>query len=127
MKIEHIAITVSDLERAKDFFVKYFGCTLGTNYHNPRTGLHSCFVRFDGETRLELMQWEGIDVVPARLQDKTYFHLSVSVGSKEQVDAMTARLQADGYTVKSGPRTTGDGYYESVIVLFDGIELEITI
>lgn len=126
MKIEHIAITVSDLERAKDFFVKYFGCTLGTNYHNPRTGLHSCFVRFDGETRLELMQWEGIDVVPARLHDKTYFHLSVSVGSKEQVDAMTTRLQADGYAIMSGPRTTGDGYYESVIALFDGIELEIT-
>jgi lactoylglutathione lyase len=126
MKIEHIAITVSDLERAKDFFVKYFGCTLGTNYHNLRTGLHSCFVRFDGETRLELMQWEGIDVVPARLHDKTYFHLSISVGSKEQMDAMTTSLQADGYAIKSGPRTTGDGYYESVIALFDGIELEIT-
>ena len=62
-----------------------------------------------------------------KLQDKTYFHLSVSVGGKEQVDAMTARLQADGYVIKSGPRTTGDGYYESVIALFDGIELEITI
>jgi len=127
MKIEHIAITVSDLERAKDFFVKYFGCTLGTNYHNPRTGLHSCFVRFDGETRLELMQWEGIDVVPARLHDKTYFHLSISVGSKEQVDNLTSHLQSDGFTVKSGPRTTGDGYYESAISIFDGIELELTV
>ena len=127
MKIEHIAITVSDLERAKEFFVRYFGCTLGENYHSPRTGLHSCFVRFDGEARLELMQWEGLEFVPTRLQGKTYFHLSVSVGSKEQVDAMTARLQADGYTVKSGPRTTGDGYYESVIIPFDSIELELTI
>lgn len=127
MKINHLAITVSDLQRAKDFFARYFGCTMGTDYHNPRTGLHSCFVSFDGEPRLELMQWEGIKVVPARLQDKTYFHLSVSVGSKEQVDAMTARLQTDGYTVKSGPRTTGDGYYESAIALWDGIEIEITI
>ena len=127
MKIEHIAITVSDLERTKEFFVRYFGCTLGENYHNPRTGLHSCFVHFGGEALLELMQWDGIDFVSARLQDKTYFHLSVSVGSKEKVDVKTARLQADGYTIKSGPRTTGDGYYESVIIPFDGIELELTI
>ena len=127
MKIDHIAITVSDLERAKEFFVQYFGCTLGENYHNPRTGLHSCFVRFDGEARLELMQWDGIHFMPQKLQDKTYFHLSISVGSKEQVDTMTDRLQADGYIVKSVPRTTGDGYYESVIALWDGIELEITV
>ena len=127
MKIDHLAITVSDLQRAKDFFVRYFGCTLSTDYRNPHTGLHSCFVSFDGEARLELMQWDGIHFMPQKLQDKTYFHLSISVGSKEQVDTMTDRLQADGYIVKSGPRTTGDGYYESVIALWDGIELEITV
>ncbi len=128
MKIEHIAIVVSDLQRAKDFFCMYFGGVVSAqDYHNLCTGLHSCFVSFDGEARLELMMWESIPFVPAHLQEKSYFHLSMSVGSKEQVDAMTARLQADGYTVKSAPRTTGDGYYESVVVPFDGIEVEITI
>jgi len=126
MKLDHLAITVSDLERTKNFFVKYFNCKLGKDYHNPRTGLHSCFVSFEGETRLELMRWDDIDFAPKHLQEKTYFHLSVSVGNKEEVDAMTARLQTDGYAVKSNPRTTGDGYYESVIVPFDSIELEIT-
>ena len=128
MRIEHLAIVVSDLQRAKDFFCTYFGGVVhAPDYHNPRTGLHSCFVAFDGEARLELMMWENIPYAPAHLQDKSYFHLSMSVGSKEQVDALTARLQADGYTVKSAPRTTGDGYYESVIMPFDGIEVEITI
>ena len=127
MKLEHIAIVVSDLQRAKDFFVKYFGSTLGTDYHNPRTGLHSCFVSFDGQARIELMKWDGIEFTPAQLEDKVYFHFSISLGSKEQVDNLTARLQSDGYVVKSGPRTTGDDYYESAISIFDGIELELTI
>ncbi|MBE6326135.1 MAG: glyoxalase [Bacteroidales bacterium] len=128
MKIEHFAIVVSDLQRAKDFFCTYFGGVVpATDYHNPHTGLHSCFVSFDSEARLELMQWENIPFSSPHLQEKSYFHLSMSVGNKEQVDALTARLQTDGYLVKSAPRTTGDGYYESVIVPFDGIEVEITI
>ena len=133
-KIEHLAIVVSDLQRAKDFFCTYFdGVVPSPDYHNPRTGLHSCFVTFDGDTRLELMQWGNLtshSEAVSQQSDLTFhsaFHLSMSVGSKEQVDALTARLQSDGYTVKSAPRTTGDGYYESVIVPFDGIEVEITI
>jgi len=128
MRIEHLAIAVSDLQRAKEFFCTYFGgIASAPDYHNPRTGLHSCFVSFDGNTRMELMQWDGVPFAAAHLRDKPFFHLAMSVGSREQVDAMTARLEADGYTVKSAPRTTGDGYYESVIVPFDGIEVEITI
>ena len=128
MKIEHLAIVVSNLQRAKEFFCTYFsGVVPAPDYHNPRTGLHSSFVTFDGEARLELMMWENSPFAPAHLQDKSYFHLSMSVGSKEQVDALTARLQADGYMLKSAPRTTGDGNYESVIVPFDGVEVEITV
>ena len=127
MKLEHIAIVVSDIQRAKDFFTKYFACTQGADYYNPRTGLHSCFVSFDGEARIELMKWDGVDFTPSKLNDKVYFHFSISLGSKEQVDNLTSRLQSDGFTVKSGPRTTGDGYYESAISIFDGIELELTV
>jgi len=132
MKIEHFAIVVSDLQRAKDFFCTYFGGVVHTlDYYNPRTGLHSCFVTFDGGARLELMTWAEVPPLDGetglRRKGHTLFHLSMSVGSKEQVDALTARLQANGYTVKSAPRTIGDGYYESVIVPFDGIEVEITI
>ena len=45
-----------------------------------------------------------------------WIHLAFSVGSKEKVDALAARLKADGYEVISGPRTTGDGYYESAAI-----------
>ena len=51
----------------------------------------------------------------------------MSVGSREAVDEMTARLVADGYRHVSGPRVTGEGYYESCILLNGGEELELTI
>ena len=56
-----------------------------------------------------------------------YAHIAFSVGSKEKVDALTAELKADGYEVVSGPRTTGDGYYESCIIAIGGNQIEITV
>jgi len=59
--------------------------------------------------------------------DRTgYIHVAFSVGSREKVDELTARLKADGYEVVSGPRTTGDGYYESCVVAVEGNQIEIT-
>ena len=37
------------------------------------------------------------------------------------------RLKLDGYEVISGPRTTGDGYYESCIIGIEGNQIEITV
>ena len=56
-----------------------------------------------------------------------YAHIAFSVGSKEKVDALTIELKTDGYEVISGPRTTGDGYYESCIVAIEGNQIEITV
>ena len=53
--------------------------------------------------------------------------MAFSVGSKEKVYELTELLKADGYEVVSGPRTTGDGYYESCIVAIEGNQIEITI
>lgn len=139
MNINHIALNVHNLEATKDFFCKYFGGTANSGYHNPRTGLHSYFIDFpDGGARLELMHWEDMpndtpnkpiaQTSAANLDHSTgYTHLSISVGSKEAVDELTARLAADGYKHISGPRTTGEGYYESCILLAEGEELELTI
>ena len=43
------------------------------------------------------------------------------------MDALTARLKADGYEVISGPRITGDGYYESCITAVEGNLIELTV
>ena len=127
MKIDHIAIYVCNLEGARDFFMQYFGAKSNEGYHNKRTDFRSFFLSFDDNTRLELMtrpQLAGMEKVRERTG---YAHLSFSVGSKERVDALTAQLKADGFEVVDGPRTTGDGYYESAIVGFEGNLIEITI
>ena len=51
----------------------------------------------------------------------------MSVGSKEAVISLTETLRKDGYIIQGEPRTTGDGYFESVILDSDGNKVEITI
>ena len=127
MKIEHIAMYVNDLEAAKNFFIKYFGAVSNEGYHNVKTDFRSYFLSFDGGTRLEIMNRPGMTDNEKDLARTGYIHIAFSVGSKDAVDALTKRLKDDGYEVISGPRTTGDGYYESCIVGIAGNPVEITV
>ena len=127
MKIDHIAMYVTDLERAKDFFERYFHGRSNDGYHNPNTGFQSYFVSFDDGTRLELMKKPDLADDEKSLNRTGYIHIAFSVGSKEKVDQLTEVLRADGYEVISGPRTTGDGYYESCIKAIEENLIEITI
>jgi lactoylglutathione lyase len=126
VKMEHAALYVRNLDAARDFFVKYLGGKSNTGYHNPKTDFRSYFLTFAGGSRLEIMtRPEVMDAAPEYATG--YAHVAFSVGSKAAVDELTDRLKADGYAVKSGPRTTGDGYYESCIAGPEGITIEITI
>lgn len=116
MKIEHIALYVNNLEEARNFFVKYFDAKSNDGYHNFQTDFRSYFLSFDDDTRIEIMNKPEMSDCPKELTRTGYAHIAFSVGSKEKVDALTAELRADGYKVVSGPRKTGDGYYESCIV-----------
>ena len=127
MKIEHIALYVNDLEGARKFFMKYLGAQSNDGYHNPRTNFRSYFLSFDDGARLEIMNKPEMTDLPKDLVRTGYAHIAFSVGSKEKVDALTAQLKADGYEVVSGPRTTGDGYYESCIVAIEGSQSESTV
>lgn len=127
MKIEHVALYVQDLEGARAFFVRYFGARANAGYHNPRTEFRSYFLCFDDGARLEIMHRPGLQNGDKTLPRTGYAHIAFSVGSPRQVDALTRTLQQDGYAVVSGPRTTGDGYYESCIVDLEGNQIEITV
>lgn len=126
MKIEHIAMYVNDLEVARDFFVKYLGGKSNDGYHNKTTDFRSYFISFDDGARLELMNKPGLSDLDKPLNRTGYIHIAFSVGSKEAVDDLTKRLKDDGFEVVSGPRTTGDGYYESCIIGIEGNQVEIT-
>lgn len=125
MTMDHIALYVNNLEGAKDFFVTYFGAVPNKGYHNPKTGFRSYFLSFDSGSSLEIM-CKPVMVEQEKNPDRTgYAHLSFGVGSKEAVDALTLRMKEDGYPVLNGPRTTGDGYYESSLRGFEGNLIEI--
>ncbi len=127
MHIEHLAMYVNDLDSARDFFVKYFGAKAGADYHNPVTGFHSCFLSFDDGARLEIMHRPRMSDLRKDPVRTGYIHLAVSLGSRESVDELTERLRRDGYPLLSGPRTTGDGYYESCIEGPEGNLIELTV
>ena len=127
MKIEHIALYVNDLEETRKFFIKYLGAVSNDGYHNPRTNFRSYFLSFEEGARLEIMNKPELSDLPKDLARTGYIHIAFSVGSKEKVDSLTALLKADGYEVVSGPRTTGDGYYESCIVAVKNNQIEITV
>lgn len=126
MKLDHIAMFVMDLEEARHFFTRYFDATANEMYHNPRTGLKTYFLTFSSGSRLEIMQRPDVEASEFSAARQGYIHIAFSVGSKEKVDALTRQLQADGYEVLSGPRTTGDGYYESSVRGLEGNIIEIT-
>ena len=129
MHIEHVAIWTKNLEQLKDFYAHYFQAEAGGQYINPDKGFESHFLTFSSGARLELMQMLSI---PESLNDpKVQFtgliHLAISVGSKEGVDNLTYRLRQNGHRILVGPRQTGDGYYESLVLDPDGNRIEITV
>ena len=127
MKIEHVAMYVNDLEAARNFFIKYFGASSNAGYHNKRTNFRSYFLTFEDGARLEIMNKPVMENPEKTLNRTGFIHIAFSAGSKEKVDELTSRLIFDGYDVVSGPRVTGDGYYESCVIAFEGNQIEITV
>ena len=127
MKIEHIAMYVKDLEKTKTSFETYLNARANAGYHNPKTDFRSYFLSFDDGARLEIMNKPQMQDSPKALTQTGYIHIAFSVGSKEKVDELTAKLKEDGYEIISGPRITGDGYYESCVVGIEGNQIEITV
>lgn len=127
MQIEHIAMYVNDLEKTRDFFIKYFNAKSNEGYHNQTTDFRSYFLSFDDGARLEIMNRPDMEDTEKQLARTGYIHLAFSLGSKEAVDELTAKLKEDGYELVSGPRTTGDGYYESCVIGIEGNMIEITV
>ena len=127
MKITHIAMYVNDLEGARNFFEKYFDAVSNDLYHNKTTGFRSYFLSFSDGVKLEIMNKPAMRDEEKHLNRTGFIHLAFSVGSQEKVASLTARMQADGWQVISGPRMTGDGFYESCIAGFEGNQIEITV
>jgi len=127
-RIEHIALWTQDLGRLREFYVRYFGARAGAAYRNDARDFDSCFLEFDAGARIEIMRSGRVELVDAAAgaQRRGLTHLAIAVGSESEVDAITLRLAAGGHPVLDGPRRTGDGYYESVVLDPDGNRVEVT-
>jgi lactoylglutathione lyase len=128
MKIEHLAIWVDDLETMRAFYLKYFDTTSGEKYANQKNQYTAYFIYFgEDKTRLELMHKPNIAPnIGQRGFAKGIAHFTISVGGREKVNELTEKFRSDGYTIFSEPRTTGDGYYESVVLDPEGNYLEVS-
>lgn len=128
MRIDHVALWCEDLDRMAGFYVHHFGASEGPRYRNPAKGFESVFLSFPSGARLELMRsavLEPLRLAPG-LERMGLAHLALSAGDDLQVDALTAQLREAGHVVIEGPRRTGDGYYESVVLDPEGNRVEIT-
>ena len=129
MKIEHLAIWVKDLEKMKFFYQKYFNAKSNDLYINTSKNFRSYFLSFESGCRLELMHKPEIpdNLNNPEKQNTGLIHFAVSVGNKEKVEELTEQIRTDNYQIVGEPRTTGDGYYESVVLDPEGNRIEITI
>lgn len=127
MRIEHIALWTNDIERCTKFYAMYFGAVAGAGYVNTRNGFESVFLRFTDGAAIEVMKTTALFLVNLEpgIERMGLTHFAISVGSAQLVDEITQRLRNDGFPVLDGPRRTGDGCYESVVLDPDGNRLEI--
>ena len=128
MKIEHLGLWVQDLELMRSFYLNYFDTSSGVKYVNPKTQFEAYFIYFgESKTRLELMKRP--DILPdngKRGFNMGIAHFAISLGGKDKVNELTERMRNDNYRIFSEPRTTGDGYYETVVLDPEGNYLEIS-
>ncbi|WP_320052384.1 VOC family protein [uncultured Acetobacteroides sp.] len=125
MHIDHIAIWTTDIERMKNFYSTHFGCKASARYDNRQKQFSSYFLTFGSGARIEIMQRVDVTEVVGK-ESIGLAHFAVTVGTAQQVDLLTQKMEEAGVTVASYPRTTGDGYYESVVLDPDGNRIELT-
>jgi lactoylglutathione lyase len=113
-RIEHVALWTNDLEGLREWYEHRLGARAGERYENAAIGFASYFLEFGDGARLELMHMPGEE-------PGLRAHVAFSLGSREAVDELAAAIGA-----VDGPRTTGDGYYEAVVLDPDGNRIELT-
>lgn len=132
MRLEHVAIWTKNIDAMKDFYVAYFNASAGDKYVSVKDfGQHfeSYFLSFDNDCRLELMYLARIPEGDAAGGNETLglTHFSFALETRADVDALAARLEADGFTLAGKPHMTGDGFYEACVLDPEGNRVEFAV
>ena len=128
MIIEHIAIWTADIERLKTYYIDFFGGQTNSKYRNEAKQFESYFISFESGARLEIMTRVDINTeVPNSVSPYLGMaHIAFGVKDMKKVNDQAALLRRAGYSILSGPRRTGDGYYEFETTDPDGNLIEVT-
>ncbi|MDO4244073.1 MAG: VOC family protein [Actinomyces sp.] len=129
--LDHAAIWVADLDGARDFYSHWFNGHANGLYENPVTGLRSHILHFcddgvpDGRrARLEIMTRPDV-LASGGQAGLGWAHVSFAVPGPADVDRLASDMAQAGIEVVDGPRLTGDGYYEAVVLDPEGNRVEI--
>jgi len=125
MNIAHIAIWTNDLEAMKNFYTRYFKGESNKKYTNPIKGFESYFISFESGAQLELMRNQSLDKSLATEERLGITHIAFKLGSKDAVLTLTETLRSDGFRIVGEPRTSGDGYFESVVLDVEENRIEL--
>jgi len=125
MNIAHIAIWTKDIESMKDFYTRYFKGVSNEKYTNPIKGFESYFISFESGAQLELMRKESVDTSLETEERLGITHIAFKLGSKDAVLSLTEKLRSDGFSIVGEPRTSGDGYFESVVLDVEENRIEL--
>jgi catechol 2,3-dioxygenase-like lactoylglutathione lyase family enzyme len=126
MNIAHIAIWTKDLEAMKDFYTQYFKGESNEKYINPIKQFESYFISFESGTKLELMHKQSVDKPLDTEEHIGITHIAFKLGSENAVLSLTETLRSNGFTIVGEPRTSGDGYFESVVLDVEGNRIELS-
>lgn len=129
MILEHVAIWTNNLEQLRRYYMDYFDAVSNDKYVNDQKQFESYFLSFASGARLELMRRPGIPAVTENAVSTQYLgiiHLAFGVSSRAEVDAKAEQLKSAGFEIVSGPRVTGDGYYEFETLDPDNNRIEVT-
>ena len=129
MILEHAAIWASDLEALKNYYTRYFNARANEKYINAKKQFQSYFLAFDSGARLEIMSRPDIPENindPVQAQYKGIIHLAFGVNTIQEVDDKAREMAENGFTILSGPRKTGDGYYEFETLDPENNRIEVT-
>lgn len=125
MRIEHVALWTTDLAAAAAFWTEYFGARLSEEYASRnRAGFRSIFATLPDGPRIELMTGPWVTPTEPGQEPAGWAHVAIALGSETAVDAKAAVFAARGFAT-SGPRRTGDGYYEATVLAPGGLLVEI--
>ena len=125
-RLAHAALWTRDLEGCAAFWAEHFGASVGEEYASRnRPGFRSRFLTLADGARIELMTGPWVEAAPEG-EREGWAHVALSVGSEEEVRRLAERFAGLGM-LESGPRWTGDGYFEAVFRAPGGLLVEITV